>query len=158
MYQNIDALLNAVSNQSTAGLHLVDVENLAGTGHLTKEIVGQTRRSYEDSCTIDHRDLVVVAAGPQNRQAVIQGWGNAVYKWQKGKDGADHAILGLFTSIRDLSRYTRIFLATGDGGLAPIAEIARALGIDVTVVTRAEACSFKYNQYNTVTLKEVGNR
>ncbi len=158
MYRNIDALLNAVTEQSTGGLHLVDVENLAGTGHLTKEIVRLTRRSYESACAINHGDLVVIAAGPQNRQAVIQGWGNAVYKWQKGKDGADQAILGLFTSIRDLNRYPRVFLATGDGGLAPIAEIASASGLDVTVVTRATACSYKYNKYKTVTLDEMENK
>jgi hypothetical protein len=158
MYRNIDALLNAVSDQSTAGLHLVDVENLAGTGHLTKEIVRRTRKSYENACAINYGDLVVIAAGPQNRQAVIQGWGNAVYKWQKGKDGADQAILGLFTSIKELERYQRIFLATGDGGLVSIAEIANASGLEVTVVTREKACSYKYNKYKTVTVEEMENK
>lgn len=154
MNRPIDPLLDALIDGSKRSLHLIDIENLAGSGLLTKNQVLNVSTEYSRQTHCQRKDLFVVAAGPQNRAAVFQGWnfGVPVCSFRKGKDGADLALVGLFESIEHPEAFEHIYLATGDAGLFSIAEKSRALGVELTLVSGRGSKSRRYNSLTTVTL------
>jgi hypothetical protein len=137
MERPIDGLLNAIANPTCNQIHFVDIENLAGTGLLNSEKVSEICASYSNCVPCGVNDLFLVAAGPQNKLAIFEGWAKkgSFYQFRKGKDGADHALLAIFESIENLQHYKKVFLATGDGGLLRIVEQSLSAGISVTLVT-----------------------
>jgi hypothetical protein len=135
MERTLDALFEAISQGPNPRLHEIDIENLAGAGLLSTEVVRKVKALYENAVGVEANDLVVVAAGPQNKGAVFEGWGQAVYKFRKGKDGADDALVSLVDQISDLTMFGHIFIGSGDSKLAQVAEKAKSQGVGATVVT-----------------------
>lgn len=148
----LDGLIKAISKLEPINLHVVDIENLAGSGKLTESVVKSIQREYTSATKSTADDLYLIAAGPQNKHVLFSGWthGTAIYQFRKGKDGADMALVSLFSQIEHPEVFEHIFLASGDGGLSIIAERAQVLGADVTVVTGAGARSWKYRGHKAL--------
>ena len=154
MERPMDKMFEAVSSPETKRIHLLDVENLVGAGLLTESQVHELCYDYVKCTQCESEDLFLVAAGPQNRFAAVNGWsfGHSLYKFKKGKDGADQALVYLFEQIEHPEKYSEIYLATGDGGLVSIAETAKRLGIDLTVVSGKGKVSNEYRGYKHIKL------
>ena len=156
MNSKLDKLIAVGTAAEHPSIHFVDIENLCGCGKVNKAQVMQARLKYEKAVSPRFGDVICVAAGPQNRRAVYEGWGKAIYVWRKGPDGADNALLDTFHNIERVSKFSHVIIGSGDGGLTPIAAESRALGITVTVVVRSQrGCSNRLRQFAVVNLESV---
>ena len=150
MEYKMDRLVDFVSPTTAKAVHLVDVENLVGIGKLTAPMVAQARRTYISTVNPAPNDLVVVASGVNNAKAVFEGWPRATYRQRKGKDGADLSLVAFFEGIEHPERFTKVFVASGDAALAPVAARAKEHGSNVVVVSRAIACSYAFKNYQVL--------
>lgn len=150
----VDTLLKTISADGNSKLHFIDIENIVGAGRLSKTDVIQACARYVTATDSRKNDLFLIAAGPQNREAIVGGWnwGTPFFQFRKGKDGADHALLGFFESISDLSLFQGIYLASGDHSLEPIAERARFLGVPIKVVGGKGSISWVFRSYPQIRL------
>ena len=114
---------------------------------------------YMKSINCSIHDVFLIAAGPQNRVPVFDGWylGQRVFKFQKGADGADEALKLLFQQIGNLSSFERVYLGSGDHGLAPIAKESKEQGVAVTVVTGYGALSKQFRKYEHIQMELNSN-
>lgn len=156
MERTLDALIQTISTGDKPNLHEIDIENLAGTGFLDVETVREVKNRYLKSVPVKKGDIVLVAAGPQNKEAVFEGWGRAIYQFRKGKDGADDLLIDFVNGIENLSVFSHLYIASGDGKLLEAADKARSQGIDSTVVTLAGSKSWKMNKFRSINLQQVG--
>lgn len=117
-------------------LHLVDVENLCGMGRLTRELVQAARLQYFAQVQVGADDVVVVAAGSHNKEALAFGWQDARIVFRGGTDGADLALCDEIYCSGDCSTYSEVVVASGDHIFAePIVNLV-AKGLTVTVFSR----------------------
>lgn len=137
---------------SKPNCHILDIENLAGTGKLTPNLVSQVRANYFSKVHPAPKDVFFIAAGTQNRWAVMGGWPNSFYQFKPGKDGADILIAQFCSQLEHTNRFARGFLATGDGALSPYAQILADRGLDIRVVARASSCSWKLKKFELIDL------
>lgn len=117
-------------------LHLVDVENLLGTPYFTHRAVADLRRVYDkvSAAAAPAHYIIGTSAGPNLIEAGL-GWGQGQLVFEKGKDGAERALLGEAT-IAKVSRYDRVVIGSGDGIFAGFAASLQAQGIEVRVISR----------------------
>lgn len=151
MSRPVDNIVQLLGNQPLR-LHEIDIENLVGSGKPTTQQVEAVRKKYVSAVEVLERDLVVLAAGPQNRVAVIQGWPGAVYIFKKGTDGADEALVAFFNQIDDKSIFTDLFVGSGDNLFASVVDSASARGIRTTVVLGSGKKSWKIKADNSINL------
>lgn len=121
-------------------LHLIDVENLAGTGLPCPAQIGAVYSWYQQQVGFGAVDHVVLAC---NHLALVDaafGWPGARYLVRSGPDGADLELLDVLEHENVVERFTRFVVASGDGIFAAAAGLAAA-GRWVTVVSRREALS-----------------
>ncbi len=133
--------------------HILDIENLAGTGKLTPNIVSQVRENYFAKVHPNPKDVFFIAAGTQNKWAVMGGWPNSLYQFKPGKDGADILIAQFCSQLEHTSRFGRGYLASGDGALSPYAQILADRGLDLRVVARSSSCSWKLKKFELIDLE-----
>jgi len=125
------------------GIHLIDIENLCGASRPTLNQVKVARQRYMDMGLWREGDQVVVASSTGNYPSSAYGWSNARYLTRDGKDGADLCLAEVMTDENLENRYSRIIVASGDGGLAPfVAELARS-GVHTVVVSYSDRLSRK---------------
>lgn len=136
-------------------VHLIDLENLYGSGRLSYDAVKQTRLAYLEEVGVQEGDLVLVAAGIGNRLTVTNGWPGALYKFREGLNGADIALAEFMSEFHSSHRYNRAFLGSGDGGLAPYAEFLRKTGLDIVVVARPTSTSYRLRAYELIDFPEL---
>lgn len=137
-------------------VHLIDIENLCGYGIPTAADIRRVREIYEEEVGIQEEDLVLIAAGTQNRAAVRSAWPTASHVFRPGANGADIAIAQFICESDTLSRrYGRAFLCSGDGGLAPYASHLASEGLDIIVVSRPSALSRKLNSFDFIEISET---
>lgn len=118
-------------------VHLIDIENLCGTAHLTVEDVQYAAFQYHRSVHVMPEDNVIIGSSHHNLLATGLGWTNVRHVVQSGVDGADRALQAVMANEGLDRRYERAILATGDGGFDfSIAALTR-LGCDVSVVAPA---------------------
>ncbi|MFC8596828.1 hypothetical protein [Isoptericola sp. NPDC057191] len=118
-------------------LHLVDVENVCGTGVLTTELVWDARARLHASQSASNAHHWVLGASSSSNAAALAGWGNARCVLQHGTDGADRALIAVLDE-QTITRYGSVVVYSGDGIFAePLARLA-VQGIDTTVVARPE--------------------
>ena len=151
MSRPVDNIVQLLGNRPTR-LHEIDIENLVGSGKPTREQVQAVREGYGSAIQVLDQDLVVLAAGPQNRVAVIEGWPGAIYLFKKGTDGADEALVDFFNQIEDKSIFTDLFVASGDNKFETVFDTAAREGIKTTVVLGAGKKSWKLNANNSISL------
>lgn len=157
MSRPIDAIIKILTPSSDIQLHEVDIENLAGSGLLNAAIVRSIRDRYLQTVPGAANALILVAAGVNNREAVYNGWPGAIYVFRRGANGADLALIDVFDDITDYGRFNHVYLASGDGGLAVLANKAKQLGIGLTVVTQRGGKSWRLNGFPSIHLtKNLG--
>jgi hypothetical protein len=136
-------------------VHLIDIENLCGFGIPSAADISRAREIYEDEVGIQDGDLVLVAAGTQNKAAVRSAWPTATHIFRPGANGADIAIAQFICESETLTnRFGRAFLGSGDGGLAPYVNHLNARGLDTIVVSRPSALSWKMNAFDHIAISE----
>jgi hypothetical protein len=148
--ETMDKLIATMAKIEHPQIHLVDIENLIGSGRFNTWQVRKAKHLYEKMVHPLASDIVIIAAGPQNKRAIYEGWGHALYCWRKGKDGADQALLSFFGHLEKPRTFSAVYLGSGDGGLAPIAHVTTQLGVPFTVVARGSNCSWKLKKFNVI--------
>ena len=136
-------------------IHLIDLENLFGSGRLSYDEVKKTRLTYLEEVGVQDGDLVIVAAGTRNRLAVFNGWPGALYKFREGQNGADIALAEFISETHLSGRFNRAFLGSGDGGLAPYAKLLQDVGVDIVVVSRPTATSYRLRCFEIIEFPEM---
>ena len=120
-------------------LHLIDVENLAGTGRPNPARVGAIWSWYQQWVGLGSVDQVVVACNHLALVDTALGWPGARYRVRSGPDGADLELLDVLCQENVLDRFSRFVIASGDGVFAAAAASLAAAGRWVTVVSRRES-------------------
>jgi hypothetical protein len=124
------------------GLHVIDVENLLGSGRFHLQDVSSLFHAYCRNMPLAECDQVVVAASSwEGAAAVGFGWPGARLLWQTGRDGADECLLSVLREENVASRFSRVIIASGDHSFASVADELRSSGCAVSVLSRPEALS-----------------
>lgn len=135
-------------------VHFIDIENLIGSGLLSAQSVQRTYFLYRQQVSVKPKDVFIVAAGPQNRRAVVEGWPFAYYKFKAGSDGADLALIDFCHDMDVLSTANKVVIGSGDNRFAQIAHLAKMSGLEVSIVTFKGAKSYKLHSFNSINLAE----
>lgn len=122
-------------------LHLIDVENLAGTGRRDPIRVSEIWSWYRQWVGVGALDQIVVACNHLALVDTALGWPDARYRVRSGPDGADLELLDVLCRENVVERFARFVIASGDGVFAAAAASLAAAGRWVTVVSRREALS-----------------
>jgi hypothetical protein len=123
------------------GLHLIDIENLAGDSRPTLGQVGDVRGLYAGRLRFGAMDQVVVASSHLTLLAAALGWPHARYRVRSGPNGADLELLDVLLHENVAARFTHVMIGSGDGVFAPAAASLAAAGVWVTVVSRRDSLS-----------------
>lgn len=122
-------------------LHLIDVENLVGTGVPGRDQVGAVHSWYGRRIGFGAVDHVVVACNHLALADAALGWPRARYRVRSGPDGADLELLDVLYHENVVDRYTQFVIASGDGVFAAAAASLAAASRWATVVSRRESLS-----------------
>jgi hypothetical protein len=123
------------------GLHLIDIENLAGGSKPSYEQIRGVRGRYAGHLTFGDLDQVVVASSHLTLLTAARGWPHARYRVRSGPDGADLELLDVILHEEVAARFTHVILGSGDGAFARAAAGLAAAGVRVTVVSRRDSLS-----------------
>lgn len=123
-------------------IHLVDIENLIGSGRLTRMQVAACSRAYLELAPFRDGDLVIVGCNPNVMLEVGLGWdGPHRLVLGHGPDGADRALLRVLEEEDIDLRFAEVVLASGDGIFVDAAADLGASGVRVTLVSRPRSLS-----------------
>lgn len=134
---------NRARELCTRTLYLVDIENMACSGHLTHQDVTQTQQRIHATVAPQPGDHTVIAASHHNSLATYYGWAeSAQRRTQSGPDGADLALLEVVEDSEWVaSRYGRVVLASGDHIFAFAVASLITAGLEVIVIAPDRGCS-----------------
>jgi hypothetical protein len=122
-------------------LHLVDIENLAGSSLPGLSQVREALGLYADRLAFGAMDQVEVASSHLTLLNAALGWPHAHYRVQSGPDGADLALLDVLRHENVAKRFTHVAIGSGDHLFAEEAARLADQGIWVTVVSRQRSLS-----------------
>ncbi|WP_283137553.1 NYN domain-containing protein [Rhizohabitans arisaemae] len=122
-------------------IHLLDIENLTGSGRPTTADVREVMRAYTRLVAIGRLDQFVVAVNPRSLLAVGLALPGVQLLTRAGPDGADQALVEAAYTARIDLRFERIVIGSGDGYFAELAIWLTAAGRRVTVVSRTGSLS-----------------
>jgi hypothetical protein len=122
-------------------LHLVDIENLAGSSLPSLSQVRQALGLYADCLAFGAMDQVEVASSHLTLLNAALGWPHAHYRVRSGPDGADLALLDVLRHEGVARRFTHVAIGSGDHLFAGEAARLAAMGVWVTVVSRQRSLS-----------------
>lgn len=117
-------------------LHLVDIENLAGTGLPAEWEVAVIRQAYALRVGVAEADQVVIGCNHHALASAGFGWPGARYLVRSGPNGADIELLGVISAENVAARFTHIVIGSGDGAFTSAVAGLAAAGPEVTVVSR----------------------
>lgn len=117
-------------------LHLVDIENLAGTPLPTLLQVMQVQACYARLTAPGIADHVVMASSHLALVNAAVGWPHARYRVRSGPDGADQELLDVIWHENVAARFTHVVIGSGDGVFGAAAEALSVGGTWVSVVSR----------------------
>ena len=123
-----------ITHQRTA--HLIDLENLVGSGLFSLSEADAGRQCYQDLGLVGRDDHVIVACNPLRVSALGHPWPGTRLLVGHGPDGADRRLLAALETERLEERFDRIVLASGDGIFADTVARLRGAGREVLVVGR----------------------
>lgn len=115
-------------------VHLIDLENLVGSGHVTEETARYTCTAYAALGVVGPNDQVIVAVSHHNLWAAWYGWPHVRCEARSGPDGADLLLQEIMASERLAVRFDLAVLATGDGGFAAATAALIEAGLPVGVI------------------------
>jgi hypothetical protein len=125
--------------------HLIDIENLCCESNPTIEHVRLAKEAYFQKVKPGENDLFFVTVSSKaNLEAAVFGWGQASFSFLEGHDGADILLAKMMLEDDLENRFGKVYLASGDGGLAPFAESLMHKGLEVEVVAVPKALSYQY--------------
>jgi hypothetical protein len=122
-------------------LHLVDIENLAGTAIPSLGQVTEVQGRYVARLSFGADDQVVMAASHLALLNAALGWPHARYRVRSGPDGADLELLDVLQHEDVAARFTHVVIGSGDGLFGQTAANLAALGVWVTVASRRDSLS-----------------
>lgn len=122
-------------------LHLIDVENLTGSGTPSTVDLVARRGQYVSLGLVGPRDHLVVASNPYIAVDVGTTWDGARLTVAHGPDGADRALAEIVLTERVDRRYDRVIVASGDAYFVDVVVALQDAGVPVTVVSRRDALS-----------------
>jgi hypothetical protein len=123
------------------GLHLIDIENLAGGSKPSFDQIRDVQSIYAGRLTAGALDQVVVASSHLTLLTAALGWPHARYRVRSGRDGADLELLDILENEKVAARFTRVIIGSGDGAFARAAARLAAAGVRVIVVSRQDSLS-----------------
>lgn len=127
-------------------LHVVDIENLAGTAIPTAPQVSEVQGLYLARLGFGADDQVVMASSHLALLNAARGWPHARYRVRSGPDGADIELLDVLLHEDIAARFAHVVIGSGDGAFVLPASILAGRGVRVTVVSRAESLSCRLRQ------------
>jgi hypothetical protein len=122
-------------------LHLIDIENLAGSALPSSNHVRQLRGLYRQHVGVGGMDQVVVACSHLAFKLAGFGWLDARHVVRSGPDGADLELLDVIYRENVGDRFSRVAIASGDGAFAEAAAALVGCGCRVMVVSRRGSLS-----------------
>jgi hypothetical protein len=122
-------------------LHLIDIENLAGSPCPSLGHVRWLRDLYRQQVGVSGADQVVVACSHLAFTLAGFGWLDARHVVRSGPDGADLELLDVICCEHVADRFARIAIASGDGIFADAAARLAGHGCHVTVISRRRSLS-----------------
>ena len=122
-------------------LHIVDIENLAGTAIPTLGQVSEVQGRYMARIGFGADDQVVMAASHLGLLNAALGWPHARYRVRSGPHGADLELLDVLLHEDVARRFTHVAIGSGDGAFGQAAAGLVARGVRVTVVSRRDSLS-----------------
>jgi NYN domain len=122
-------------------LHVVDIENLAGTAIPTLAMVCEVQVRYLTLLRFGADDQVVLAASHLGLLNAGLGWPHARYRVRSGKDGADLELIDVLEHENVAARFGHVVIGSGDGGFSQVAADLAARGLRITVVSRRSSLS-----------------
>jgi hypothetical protein len=123
------------------GLHLIDIENLAGAAMPSFGQIRDVQDLYSGHLTVGALDQVVVASSHLTLLNAALGWPHARYRVRSGRNGADLELLDVLLHESVAERFTHVTIGSGDGVYARAATGLAAAGVPVTVVSRRDSLS-----------------
>ena len=123
------------------GLHLIDIENLAGDGQPSLHQIRAVQDNYARCLTFSRLDQVVVASSHRTLLSAALGWPRARYRIRSGPNGADLELLDVLAYEKVAERFGRVIIGSGDGAFARSAASLTAAGVRVIVVSRRRSLS-----------------
>lgn len=127
-------------------LHLVDLENLLGDRR-KEEVALDGLRRYLALARWEEGDQVLVAAHREIiRQIGFASPAPCSLHATEGDDAADLMLLAHAPAELVIRRYSRLVVGSGDGIFVERAVAARAGGVGVAVIARADGCSTRFRR------------
>jgi hypothetical protein len=125
-------------------LHLIDIENELGTARPLRADIERFREFYIKRNNVPKNAHIVIGAssGATMVEAAV-AWPNVRTEWTAGPDGADRALISVALEENVDKRFGRVIIASGDHIFADAASKLLALGLQVTVFSRATSLSNK---------------
>ncbi|WP_300603713.1 hypothetical protein [Trebonia sp.] len=117
-------------------LHVVDIENLAGTAIPSQLQVSALQRRYVARLGLRPDDQVVMAASHLGLLNAALGWPHARYRVRSGPHGADLELLDVLQNEDVAARFTHVVIGSGDGVFRQAAAQLAGRGVWVTVASR----------------------
>ncbi len=134
-------LLTVHHMRTARRVHLLDIENLCGTSHLTENMVAYVVDAYRREVGIGSVDHLVVGVSHHNALAVGRILPHARLCVRSGADGADLALLDILDREQLEERFVEICLGSGDGIFTNVAVRTAVRGGRVRVVAGLAAAS-----------------
>lgn len=126
----------AAQDYRDRALHLIDIENLAGSALPSPDQVRHVRELYCQHVGVGGMDQVVVACSHLAFKIAGFGWLDARHVVRSGPDGADLELLDVIYCENIGKRFSCVAIASGDGAFAEAAASLARCGCRVTVVSR----------------------
>lgn len=130
--------------RSSRGIHLIDIENLCASSDLSVAAVSQARDAYLNLVRPGQKDQFVIASSHHNAEAAYFGWPGGWHGLRSGENGADLVLAEYALENKIYESFGHVYLGSGDGGLAPVAENLVRSGSSLTVVSRIGYLSHDY--------------
>ena len=115
-------------------LHLIDAENLCGASLVSESAMLELQDAYVKTVPVGPFDQMIFASSHASIFAVRSGWPGHRYEMRSGKDGADICLATIIVDENVANRFARVFMGSGDGGLAPFAAHLASKSVSVTAV------------------------
>jgi len=122
-------------------VHLVDLENLAGSSHVTESHARWLRDVYLGTGMVAHGDHVILGVSHHNQLAAGYGWPDARRVVRSGPNGADLALQEVMATENLAGRFDSCIVATGDGGFAEAIAALAGQGLPSGVIAPRGHCS-----------------
>jgi hypothetical protein len=122
-------------------LHLVDIENLAGSARPSLTLVSEVQGRYMARLAFGADDQVVMAASHRGLLDAACGWPHARYRVRSGRDGADLELIDVLEHENVAARFRHVVIGSGDGIFGGAAAMLADRGVYVTVVSLRRSLS-----------------